>query len=104
MTAPTQAWHTAMTIALMCQARGDLMLDENGDLHYRNIWDENYTKELPWAQHRLDEKLATVSDNGWTVTRNGARFILDRCAPVNARDIRKLKYVAAQPFNTASTF
>jgi hypothetical protein len=90
----SQAWQTAMVTDLMYSANGDLILDAHGNLCSRNVWGPD-DKELPWAQHRIGNRLATLSRLGWMLTRYGADFILENCPPDKTSDIRKLEAIAA---------
>jgi hypothetical protein len=93
----TQAWHTAQVVALMNGARGDLMLDHNGDLFTRDTWCAETYKELPYAQHTPRECVARVSRDGWTLTADGAEFILQNLPPERKVDAVKLRAVALRP-------
>ena len=99
MTRPIpQSFHNSTVTLLMWQANGDLILDRRGNLCTRNVWDDDELpgKELPWQQHRPGMRLATLSGDGWTVTRDGAQFILENCPPDRAADCRKLNQIISE--------
>jgi hypothetical protein len=93
MIAP-QAWHNRIVTQFMQSARGDLILDRIGHLHYREMNNFETGKELPWAQHGLGEMLAEISRDGWMLLPNGAQFILENCPPDNESDLRRLRKLA----------
>lgn len=72
----TQAWQTAIVTGLMMSSCGDLILDGRGDLCRRQPWNADYTRELAWAEHRIGEKLAIITREGWTLTTDGVEYIL----------------------------
>jgi hypothetical protein len=88
-----QTFHDKFATYLAHAACGDLILDKSGNLCQRECWDEAFTKELPWEQHRIGARLATITRDGWKLTPYGAQFILENCppgGPGSAVAIRKL--------------
>lgn len=71
----SQAWNDRTVTAYMMSAAGDLALDNRGDLCWKYDYDEECAK-LPAGQYRCGSKLATISREGWTLTRHGAEMIL----------------------------
>jgi hypothetical protein len=89
-----QAWNTRIVTSLLNSAKGDLILDGNGDLCYRRTYDDD-GRDLPWAQHTIGERLANIGWDGWMITPAGAQFILENCSPGNKHDMRKLAAIAS---------
>lgn len=91
----TQAMHTRLTVALMSAAMGDLMLiPGNGSLAYRETYDESTGRDYPREISKPGQVLARISAAGWTLTAQGAQFILENCPPINARDLAALRAIA----------
>ena len=81
-----QTWHTRIVTELLYCACGDLALDARGHLTTKTTYDYEAGKELPAGQFRHGDKLALISREGWTLTPNGAQFILENCPPEGNRN------------------
>jgi hypothetical protein len=88
--APHTRAHNDMVAYLMNAARGDLILDRQGNLCTRNIWNLVDYSELPFDQHTSCDLLARISAEGWILTPDGAQFILENCPPESQRKINYL--------------
>lgn len=93
-----QPRHTRIVTELLMSSCGDLMLDRRGDLCRREIWSEEF-KELPWDQHKPGCKLAIITRFGWTLTGDGAQYILENCSPGSASDVKFLQGVVRGAHN-----
>ena len=87
----TQDWHNRMVAMLFNSAKGDLILSSGGDLCDRNIWSD--AAELSWEQHTVGSVLATIGGTGWTLTPNGADYVLENCPPGSTQDRNKLGFI-----------
>jgi hypothetical protein len=87
-----QPRHNRIALDLLNSSAGDLILDGMGDLCRRETWDEDYRNELPWAQHRVGERLAEINRFGWRLTPDGAEYILSNEIFLR-KDLRFLKEV-----------
>jgi len=94
----SQAWHTATVTALLNSSCGDLILDKHGDLctRVRHDWASDDCRDLPWDQHKPGTKLAIITRYGWTLTANGANYILENCS-YDKKDRKKLEAVFDGP-------
>jgi hypothetical protein len=86
----TFEWHTKMVAYLMNAAKGDLMLDNHGNLTTRDVNDYENFKELPFSQHRQGQLLAVIGSEGWLLTRAGASFLIENCPPERKSDLQRL--------------
>lgn len=95
VTVPMQAWNTRIVTALLNSAKGDLMLDANGNLTDRITYDPDTFKDLPFNEHKAGNVLALIGYDGWLLTGAGANWILENCSLNSKFDIRKLRAIAA---------
>lgn len=89
-----QTWHNRIVTRLMYSGNGDFILDAHGNLCTRIEYDLDTFKSLPWAEHKIGDRLAILSREGWTLTVIGAQFILENCPPDKLYDERQLERVA----------
>jgi hypothetical protein len=80
----------------MASAMGDLILTRRGDLATRVFYDLTTLKDLPFDQHTPGTVLAIIGLTGWTLTPEGAQFILEKCPPNNPLKVRNLVAIASR--------
>ena len=93
------AWHNRIVTRLLWSSKGDLMLDQEGDLRTRIIWGEaGFPQELPFAEHRPGDRLATIHTHGGRLTGRGAEYILENCtfAPRDRARLERISRVGGR--------
>jgi len=95
MPVANQAWNTKMVTYLMNGAKGDLMLDHHGNLTSRVTYDTETFDNLPFNQHKAGEVLALIGQDGWLLTRAGARYILENLSIDSERGKRTERMLEA---------
>lgn len=89
-----QNWHTAIVTGLLNSSKGDLILDQAGDLctRIRHDWAGD-GKEIPWHHQKPGTKLAIIYSAGWRLTSAGAEYILQNSGFLR-KDEKRLRAIA----------